>query len=1015
MPPLPHRIEMQRHPGSSQQDIENEPDWADNREHRIGYTNRQDRKPGFTHEGDERDNEDAFEAKASGKLQNLRSRIRKGELVDFRDIVANQEAHSQGWRYRLDWSEDWIKNVEDWPANRQKRKSEEQAQQQQNTQENSETEETPQQEHEWKRATQPQDDTKHHDAYPSDAKEDKENIHPDEDSTSKIESEYQKLRNKYSPQEIALLRNLQHEKVYISQLEQNDGKRASPVKINRRQLSIDEADQFSPDNWIPRSDKLVRLTGKHPLNAEPQLTPLFDAGLITPNEFHYVRNHGAVPRLLWETHKLEVNVGKGRSSVFTMDNIRINFDPINVAVSLACDGNRRKELNMIKRSKGFNWGSGAVSCAYWRGPLMRDVLLAAGLEPSTLRGDKRFWVNFEGADEPSEGKYATCIPIQSALDPTNDVILAYEMNDSPLLPDHGYPLRVIIPGYVGGRSVKWLQKLWISDEENGSHYHIWDNRVLPSFVTEKDGEFAETLFRHPDTACNEQNLNSVIVKPAQGERIEVRRAWKGETYRIEGYAHDGGGHEVQRVEVSLDGGRTWLYCIRKFPQAPIRHGSKFWTWLHWHIDIDIAYLLRCESIAVRCFNVFKNTQPQHPSWNIMGMMNNCWYIVRPEIVEDRPDGATEILWRHPTEPGTGDEGWMKLFTEMQIANAKQSAGTPGKQFTRAEVEKHGGKATILGHAGKLDQETSSEFDSIHDGYAWSKLNECVLGTLTTKASNYLTTTARSRSTSTTQPAHIALQPHRWVPVTLQSRHSIPPGTRTYTLSLQPGKTALGLQTCQHLQLGFHLLDRMHIRSYTPTRPILSTDENGTFDLVVKTYFPTDDQPGGAMSNILDCIAIGEQVEMRGPTGEITYGGNGDFDVEGKKKHWDRVSLILGGSGITPGYQLLARICKTEGDETEVRVIDANKTEGDILLKDEMEAFVQGSEGRVQVTHVLSHPGEGWSGKRGHVGKEVVRENLFQPGKGSVVFLCGPPTMIQKAALPALTEWGYEEEENCFGF
>jgi hypothetical protein len=90
-----------------------------------------------------------------------------------------------------------------------------------------------------------------------------------------------------------------------------------------------------------------------------------------------------------------------------------------------------------------------------------------------------------------------------------------------------------------------------------------DNRVLPSFITEKDGEFARTMFNHPSTACNEQNLNSIIVKPAQGEELDMTEVLKDDTYRIAGYAYDGGGHEVQRVELSLDDGKTWLYCLRQ--------------------------------------------------------------------------------------------------------------------------------------------------------------------------------------------------------------------------------------------------------------------------------------------------------------------------------------------------------------------------------------------------------------------------------------------------------------------
>ncbi len=470
------------------------------------------------------------------------------------------DVHSAGWRYVLDTSEDWIKNTEEWPANIQKWKREEEAKKKEQDEKKSKQHDEPQSENDWKRQSAPEDNAKHNDAYAAGG--DQGEKPTDKDGAKEGQkSEYEKLREKYSAQEIALLRSLQHEKEYIHNLQQSDGKKSSPVATDKHLISIDEADQFSPDNWIPRSESLLRLTGKHPLNAEPKLNSLFEAGLITPNELHYVRNHAAVPHLLWETHTLDIEGGK---LTLSMDDLRNKFDAINIPVALACDGNRRKELNMIKRSKGFNWGSGGVSCAYWKGALVRDVLLAAGVpEKMPEEESKRYWVNFEGADEPSEGKYATCIPFQYAMDPVNDVILAYEMNDVLLPPDHGYPVRLLIPGYVGGRCVKWLKKIWISDKENDSYYHIWDNRVLPSFITEKDGEFATTMFAHPDTLCNEQNLNSVIVKPAQSERIEMTRARKGQTYKIQGYAYDGGGHEVQRVEVSLDGGDTWLYCIRK--------------------------------------------------------------------------------------------------------------------------------------------------------------------------------------------------------------------------------------------------------------------------------------------------------------------------------------------------------------------------------------------------------------------------------------------------------------------
>ncbi|OQO12698.1 hypothetical protein B0A48_02161 [Cryoendolithus antarcticus] len=1087
---VPWNVSIRDHPGSSAEDIHDEPNWTSGHQHRVGYRNDQGRLPGLTHDADEAsdvpdltfpssgsesEDEQTFDEDARRRFQELKTRANKGDLLNFRDIITNQEdfhlRHPQdrslGWRYVFEATEDWVKDEQDWPANIKKRKQVEEAKDKNNgdvraidrskeSKEKPGPENTGQEENDWKRKQG--DNLKHNDAYATGEEK--------PDGENQTIAEYEKLLERFTPQEIALLKALRHEKDYRYSLQQNDGKRESPQTHNRTTISIDEQDQFTPDNWLPRSGDLIRLTGKHPLNAEARLSKLFDGGLITPNELHYVRNHGAVPRILWEFHELDIEDGR---LVLSMDDVKHKFEHVNIAVALACDGNRRKEMNMVRRSKGFDWGSGATGCAYWKGPLLRDVLLAAEVSPGRYTGEgKMRWVNFEGADDPSEGKYATCIPLDYAMDPSNDVLLALYMNDVPLPPDHGYPIRVIIPGYVGGRCVKWLKKIWITDFENQSHYHIWDNRVLPSFITEKDGEFANAMFNHPDTACNEQNLNSVIVKPAHGEQISLAKAKRASTYRIEGYAYDGGGHEVQRVEVSLDDGQTWLYCIRRFPDYPIRHGNKFWTWLHWYVDVSIVHLLQSRSMSVRAWNVFKNTQPERLTWNTTGMMNNCWYIVKPEIKQGKDDEVPYMRFRHPVEPGGGKGGWMKPSVENQIASAKRDAGAPQKQFTRQEIEKHstendcwlvidnkvydctsvlswhpGGKAAILGHAGKVHQETSDEFAGIHDGFAYQKLKECILGVVTEKASNFIKANAeavaKGKAKDSQTDGDIVLQKHRWVPAKLMDRESLSGDTRKYTFGLPDGAKDLGLGTCQHIQLGFHLKDRMLIRSYTPTRPLLPDPEKndqgetvtngasangevtkmqdgqGTFELVVKTYFPTSEQPGGAMSNLLDCMPLGEEVEIRGPTGEIVYHGNGLFTISGQDMTFKKISLVLGGSGITPGYALIARALLGQEKGVQLRVLDANKSEKDILLKDELDQFEKNSNGALQVTHVLSHPSDKWKGPKGHVSADLIKDNLFAPEEGSAVFLCGPPAMIQKAALPALRDWGYEEDKNVFGF
>lgn len=893
-------------------------------------------------------------------------------------------------------------------------------------------------EHDWRRS-RGKDTGKHNPAYGKSGDQDADS---NGQAEHKAKTEYQKLREKYSPQEIILLRHLQHEKAVVESLQLNDGKQKSPAfePNGAQQISIEAVDGMTPDNWVPRSGNLVRNTGQHPMNAEPRLEALFKAGLITPNHLHYVRNHGAVPRLFWDTHVLDVCDGALKLS---MDDIRDNFDPISIPIALACDGNRRGEMNKIKKSKGFSWGAGAVSCAFWKGVLLRQVLEKAYPNPKLNDPTTRRWVNFEGADEPSEGKYATCMPLEYALDPTNDVLLAYEMNDAILPPDHGYPLRLIIPGWVGGRCIKWLNRIWISDKENDSHYHIWDNRVLPEFITEKDGDFARTMFHHPSTLCNEQNLNSVIVHPAQGQEMKIADVLKQDTFRVEGYAYDGGGHEVQRVELSLDGGHTWLYCLRKFPDNPLRHGNKFWTWVHWHIDLDATHFVRAESLRVRCFNVFKNTQPEKPVWNTMGMMNNGWYTIK---IDTSSNG--QLTFRHPVHQ-EDDGGWMKPSVEDQLSAAQQTSNVPDKQFTRQEIEKHnkagdcwivingnvydatsvlswhpGGSATILANAAKLSLQVTSSFESIHDEYAQKKLDEHIIGRVTDKAKTYMQEQAKAEAEAAAKggSSNLFLKTQKWRPVKLTNKKQLSTDTFTYTFQYQGDKGTLGLGTCQHIQFGIHMLDKMLIRSYTPTRPITQSDDDGTFDLTVKTYFPDENQPGGAFSTFLHELPVGYTVDVCGPTGEIEYLGNSTFKIEGEEKRFSKINLVLGGSGVTPGFSLIERIRLEEkenkkkkqnnknGDNSppQVRIIDANKTEDDILLHSQLdEAEADSPDGGIKITHVLSHPKDkdSWikkGGLTGHVNDEIIRKSLFEPAEDAVVFLCGPPGLIQKAVIPAVT-------------
>ncbi|KAL4808646.1 hypothetical protein BDV18DRAFT_157589 [Aspergillus unguis] len=1042
-----HIVRKKDHPGSSTHDIANEPNWAtEPGHHRLGFRNACGRFAGRTHSGD--DAEDVREARA--EIGDLKKKVSKGELVSFRDVIGEQREREgfhikhpgrrpPGFRYVPGYSEEWIKQTQQWPVNVKKKQKEEERKR----------EEVWKNKERWEDAVRQGLDE-----------------HQEQDEEQQGEEQGQGEEDKRTPEEKALIAAITHEQQYMRSLSINTGKGESP-NHSMPYLTIDEADQFTSDNWVSRSPNLIRLTGKIPLNAEPPLSKLFDAGLITPNELHYVRSHGPVPLLVWEFHELEIN---GRVKI-NMHQLTHDFDSINIPILLACDNTRRKELNMLKRTTGFNWGPGGVGCAYWKGPLLRDVLLACGV-PEKKPDAQRWWIHLEGADEPSEGKYATSIPFEHVMDPANDVILAYEMNDRPLPPDHGFPVRVMIPGYVGGRCVKWLHKIWTSPYENDSHYHLYDNRMLPSFVTDGESEIAQLLFQHPDTACYEQILSSVICRPEQGETIPLNKVKKGETYRIAGFAYSGSGHPIRRVEVSLNEGKTWMYCIRRFPDRPIRHDNKFWTWVHWHVDVDLIHLVQAKSISVRGIDSAKNTQPEFPRWNLSGSMNNCVYTVKPELVYSNPpfsnDNSTSsikntnhetghVLFRHPVEPANGDQGWMNPSAEVQIQAAKQTTTAPQKQFTREEIEKHnsgedcwivvngnvydatsvlswhpGGSGPILAHAGAVHQDTTEEYNSIHDDYAMSKLNECILGTVTDKAMQYIQKNAEAKAQEkqdTGKEGH-ALDKHRWTPVRLKDRTDLNQDTRVYTFQLPKDKPIIGIGTCQHIEVAFHMKDRMLIRPYTPTKPLLPPanknglngndplaehrDGQGIFQLTVKTYFPDDEQPGGALSNILDCIPVGEDIDIRGPTGDIIYEGFGNFLVSGERRTFKRVSLIIGGSGITPGYALVSRILLTAGDETEVRVIDANKTPDDILLHEQLHKFAEDFETRFKIAHVIAHPPDDWAGLKGHVNEKILKEWCFEPAEENVVILCGPPGMIDNAVLPVMDDWGYKRDENMLG-
>eukprot|EP00250_Pteridium_aquilinum_P021635 c25184_g2_i1 orf=2-1099(-) len=246
--------------------------------------------------------------------------------------------------------------------------------------------------------------------------------------------------------------------------------------------SVDPRDEGTTDNWVKRHPELVRLTGRHPFNCEAPLPRLMAHGFLTPTSLHYVRNHGYVPKANFDEWTVEISGLVKRPQVFTMYQIMHEFKPRQFPATLVCAGNRRKEQNMVQQTIGFNWGAAGVSTSMWRGARLCDVLKRCGI---FSKKKAALYVCFEGQEAlPGGGgsTYGTSVSVDVAMHEPSDLLIAYMMNGKLLEPDHGFPVRMIIPGHIGGRMVKWLKRIIVTSKESDSYYHYKDNRVLPSHV-----------------------------------------------------------------------------------------------------------------------------------------------------------------------------------------------------------------------------------------------------------------------------------------------------------------------------------------------------------------------------------------------------------------------------------------------------------------------------------------------------------------------------------------------------
>lgn len=350
-----------------------------------------------------------------------------------------------------------------------------------------------------------------------------------------------------------------------------------------------------------------RTQQERPYNAGPALGLLCHS-FITSRELFFIRNHGSVPDIDPARYRLSIT-GLVKKTLHLSLRDLMKLPRVTLTATLQCAGNRRQEFTAINPIPDETpWGGEAIGNAVWAGIPLRQVLLAAGVEPKAQH------VVFTGDDDiiidGRKFNYGSSISLHHALQP--EVLLAYEMNDDPLTPMHGFPLRVIVPGHIGARSVKWLTNIYVQATPSTNYFQTHAYKLFPPEVQ------AETVDWSQGVTLGELPVNAVICRPQESQNIPAGRVW------IQGYAITGGNRHVERVELSVDGGLTWT-------PAELQGGRRPWTWRLWQARLELRP--GPHQIIVRATDSGANTQPKDiiEVWNFKGYLNNAWHRVNINV------------------------------------------------------------------------------------------------------------------------------------------------------------------------------------------------------------------------------------------------------------------------------------------------------------------------------------------------------------------------------------------------
>jgi sulfite oxidase len=329
--------------------------------------------------------------------------------------------------------------------------------------------------------------------------------------------------------------------------------------------------------------------------------------LITPVENFFTRSHAPAPIIDASQWRLEVDGLVERPARYSLAELIDTFSSREIAATLVCAGLRRAELLELGPLPGeLPWQADAAGTGLWRGVALADLLRAAGLQPEAAH------VEFTGLDRVERNGrqfgFGGSIDIAKAL--SDEVILATHLNGTPLPREQGYPMRVVVPGWIGARHVKWLGRITVRTEPSDNYFQARAYRVQREVNPMDPRDVTNGV------AMTAVPLNAVIVDPGPGSVLTAG------TVHVRGWAIGSGGRSLRTIEVTAGEDGEWV-------PARIIGAADRWTWTFWEATLQLepgSHLL-----CVRATDA-ADEMPRslEETWNVKGYGNNAWHRVRVE-------------------------------------------------------------------------------------------------------------------------------------------------------------------------------------------------------------------------------------------------------------------------------------------------------------------------------------------------------------------------------------------------